>query len=263
MNLRTLILLFTLSLFAFSCSKEGGFNIFSIEDDVQLGMQLKNEVLGNPQEYPLLDRSQYPAAYAFVEDIVNDILASGQITYQEEFAWEVYLIDDGETLNAFAAPGGYIFVYTGLIKFLDMKDDLVGVLGHEMAHADQRHSTEQLSQVYGISFLLDLLLGDNQSILTDVLATLVTLKFSRDDESEADEYSVIYLCETEYAANSAASFFQKLIEQGAASPPQFLSTHPNPDNRIENINMLALERGCDTSFDSSQSAWENFQKSLP
>ncbi len=90
MNLRAIIiLLLGGSILTFSCSNDGGFNIFSIQDDVELGMQLKNEVLSNPQEYPVLDRSRYPGAYAYVEGIVNDILSSDDINYQEEFAWEI------------------------------------------------------------------------------------------------------------------------------------------------------------------------------
>ena len=246
-----------------TCKKGEGFNLFSVQDDVELGRQLRDEVLANPQEYPILDRNQYPAAYNYVEDIVADILASGEVTYANEFAWEVYIIQDDETLNAFAAPGGYIFVYTGILKFLDQKDDFVGVMGHEMAHADRRHSTQQLTKAYGVSLLLDVLVGNDQSLIADILASLVVLKFSREDESEADQYSVIYLCETEYAANGAASFFEKLIAQGSVSPPEFLSTHPNPDNRVEDINMEADDRGCDTTFDSSVMEWQDFQASLP
>ena len=244
-------------------NRGGGINIFSVEDDIQLGRDLRDEILANPQEYPVLKEAQYPDAYAYVRDIVDDILASGEVKYAQEFAWEVRIIDEPETLNAFAAPGGYIFVYTGLIKFLDEKDDFVGVMGHEMAHADLRHSTQQLTQQYGVSTLLSLILGQDQELLQNVLGSLLGLKFSRDDESQADEFSVVYLCETEYAANGAASFFEKLIAQGTANPPEFLSTHPNPDNRVENINMEAEDRNCDTEFDSDAQAWMAFQNSLP
>lgn len=264
MKTRLFLLLCCFSLITFSCDKSGNLNIFSIQDDIKLGMQLREEVLSHPQEYPVLNRTQYANAYSYLEGIVSDILKSGQLTYADEFPWEVYIIRSDTTLNAFAAPGGYIFVYTGLIKFLDNKDDLAGVLGHEMAHADRRHSTEQLTKAYGISFLLEALLGTNQNTIANILASLVSLKFSRDDESEADKYSVIYLCNTPYAANAAASFFTKLINEGnAAAPPTFLSTHPNPENRIEAINEEAQQEGCDTKFDSSQSAWESFQNSLP
>jgi beta-barrel assembly-enhancing protease len=257
-TLPLLFLLFTV----WSCT-ENSINIFSVEDDVQLGMQLRDEILADPDKYPVLNRNHYGGSYNYVQSIVNDILASGEVKHKNEFAWEIYLIDDPETLNAFAAPGGYIFVYTGLLKFLDNKDDFAGVMGHEMAHADRRHSTTQLTRQYGIGLLLTVLSGGDPSTLSQILASLVGLKFSRDHEKEADHYSVVYLCETEYAANGAASFFEKLIEEGAATPPAFLSSHPNPDDRVQNINLAAEERGCDTNFNSSQSEWRNFQNMLP
>jgi predicted Zn-dependent protease len=234
-----------------------------VEDDVMLGKQLRDEILANPAEYPVLDRGQYAGVYNYVEGIVDEILASDEVQYKDQFAWEVHIIDDPKTLNAFAAPGGYIFVYTGILKFLDNKDDFAGVMGHEMAHADRRHSTNQLTKQYGIGLMLSLISGGDPGTLSQVLASLVGLKFSRDHESEADEYSVVYLCGTQYAANGAASFFEKLIKEGANTPPEFLSTHPNPDNRVEEINTQATERGCDTTFDSSINEWHNFQKLLP
>ncbi len=245
-----------------SCG-DNGINIFSVDDEVNLGMQLRDEILADPEQFPVMDRNQYSGAYQYVESIVNDILASGEVQYKDEFIWEVHLIDDSEILNAFAAPGGYVFVYTGLMKFLDSKDDLAGVMGHEMAHADRRHATNQITKQYGISILLTLISGGDPGTLSQVLASLVGLQFSRDHETEADEYSVIYLCETAYAANAAASFFEKLTNEDSSNPPAFLSTHPNPENRVEKINMSAVDKGCDITFNSSQNEWENFQNSLP
>ncbi len=258
------IFLVTITLTSSGCGGDGGgVNIFSVEDDKMLGMQLRDEILSNPQEYPVLDEGQYASSYSYLNEIVDDILTSEDIRYKEEFAWETYIIDNDTVLNAFAAPGGYMFVYTGLIKYLDAKDDFAGVMGHEMAHADRRHSTQQLTQQYGVAVLLELLLGNDQNLLRDVLGALVTLKFSRDDEAEADEYSVIYLCDTQYAANGAAGFFEQLLNMGVATPPQFLSTHPNPGNRVADINAVADSRGCDTAYDSNDQEWEGFQNGLP
>lgn len=262
MRMTNLLFLTFFMLSGLSCT-DSGVNIFSVQDDVMLGMQLRDEILANPEMYPILDRNAYGAAYNYVQNVVNDILGSGEVTYREEFAWEVYLIDDPETLNAFAAPGGYIFIYTGILKFLETKDDFAGVMGHEMAHADRRHSTNQLTKQYGIGLMLSLVTGGDPGTLSQVLASLVGLKFSRDHEEEADTYSVIYLCETQYAANGAASFFEKLINEGTATPPEFLSTHPNPDDRVADINTEAVEMGCDVTFDSSVSEWKNFQDLLP
>lgn len=234
------------------CKKGEGFNIFSIQDEVQLGQQTKAQIEANPSEYPILNPATNVAAYTYLNGIKNDLLDGGKITYKTEFAWEVYIIDRDDVVNAFCTPGGYIYVYTGLIKYLDKKSSLAGVMGHEMAHADKRHSSEQLTKKYGIQTLLDVVLGKNQGLLTQVASELVSLQFSRTDETEADTYSVIYLCPTRYHANGAASFFQKMIDAGSANPPAFLSTHPNPDNRVSNINNQATTGGCTATISNTE-----------
>jgi beta-barrel assembly-enhancing protease len=92
--------------------------------------------------------------------------------------------------------------------------------------------------------LLDVVLGQNQGLLTEMATNLVNLKNSRGDESEADEYSVIYLCSTAYHAAGAAGFFEKISEEPSGYTPEFLSTHPNPDNRVLEINKKKDEEGC-------------------
>lgn len=250
-------------LFFSSCSKNGGgFNLFTIQDDKDLGQMLVAEIDSNPSEYPLLDESQYPQAYEYIRSLRDTVLSSGEVTYKDEFDWDVHIIQDDSTLNAFCAPGGYIYVYTGLIKYLDSEDELLGVMGHEMAHADRRHSTEQLTKAYGISTLFDILLGNNQGTLTDIAQGLIGLSFSRKDESEADEYSVIYLCPTTYNAAGAAGFFQKIEASGASNPPEFLSTHPNPDNRIAAILEKDSILGCSGSA-TYDARYLQFKNGLP
>jgi predicted Zn-dependent protease len=136
-------------------------------------------------------------------------------------------------------------VYTGLIDYLDNESDLAGVLGHEIAHADQRHSVNQMIKQYGVQFLLDVAVGENSAGLKQVAGGLAGLSFSRSDESEADEYSVRYLCTTGYKGNGAAEFFRKLEAEGqGGSTPEFLSTHPSPDKRVESIDELASDLKC-------------------
>ncbi|MCB2410021.1 M48 family metalloprotease [Hymenobacter lucidus] len=239
------------SLGSFSCSKDGdgdGVVLFSIEDDRALGDQVAHQTDSlmrvNPAQYGrLLERSSNAAAYAALDNVVNKVLNSGKLTYRTEFPWDVKIVQKDEK-NAFATPGGHIYVYTGLIKYLDREAELAGVIGHEIAHADRRHTTKQLQTQYGIEFLLSLVLGDNSNQLVQIAAGLGQLKFSRDDESEADKYSVIYLAPTEYSCDGAAGFFIKAQSEGASNPPTFLSTHPNPDNRISAIQTQAQSLNC-------------------
>jgi len=193
----------------------------------------------------LVDEAKNPELYQEVFKIRDAILASGKVTYKDEFAWQVKIIDDPNTLNAFAAPGGFIYVYTGIILFLDSLDHFAGVMGHELAHADRRHATNQMIKNSGVQLLLEIALGENGGAVAQVAQGLVGLSFSRKDETDADEWSVEYLCNTQYQSNGAAGFFEKLVDNGqAGGTPEFLSTHPSPDNRVEDINAHANELGC-------------------
>lgn len=255
-----ILLIFTMSYT--SCDKDDPSpNIFSIQDDIDLGKQTMVQIESDP-EYPILDRNQYPLAYAHLERIRDNVLNSGKLKYEEEFEWTVKIIDK-DVLNAFCLPGGYMYYYTGLIKFLDNEAQFAGVMAHEMAHADRRHSTDNITKEYGISFVLEAILGEDPGLMAQIGASLLTLQFSRSNENEADEYSVIYLYETGYDARGAAGFFQKLLdeENKGINIPLF-STHPTDVKRIENINAKWVELGSKTGelFDST---YQEFKESLP
>ncbi len=241
--------------------KKKKLNIFSLQDDINLGRQLEAEIAANPQEFPILPESQYPQAYDYIRGLRDSVLNTGTVKYKNEFDWNIYIIDS-DVLNAFCAPGGYIYFYTGLIKFLDTEDELMGVLGHEIAHADRRHSTSQLTKQYGIGTLLSVLTGGDPGTLAQIAAGLISLKFSRTDETEADEYSVRYLCPTTYNAAGAAGFFTKIEDVAGPTPPQFLSTHPNPGNRVQAINQWKADLACSGNqvYDTK---YQQFKAMLP
>lgn len=248
-----------------ACDENNNIVLFSIQDDIELGMQVSNEIENDPN-FELLSRTQYQDAYGYLDAMIADILNSGEVTYKDEFPWQVTIVKDDSTLNAFAAPGGYLYVYTGLIKYLNNADALAGVMGHEIAHADLRHTSRNLQKAYGVQVLLSLLLGENpgqlEQIAAQIAGTAAGLSFSREFETEADSESVIYLGPTDYACNGAAFFFEQLEALGqAGGVPEFLSTHPNPVNRVENINNQATEVGCSTAL--SNEDYAAFQASLP
>ncbi|MBN1338580.1 MAG: M48 family metalloprotease [Bacteroidales bacterium] len=237
------VLMLAAMLFMAGCSKDkddndNTFNIFSVNDDIALGIQLKQEIEAHPGDYPVLDSTQYKNAYDHIYRMRDAILATNLLTYEDKFDWEVKIIHNDSVLNAFCAPGGFIYFYTGLIRFLDNEAQCAGVLGHEMAHADRRHSTDQLTKAYGLQLLFSIVLGNNPAQITEIVAGLAagvaSLAFSRNAEYEADEYSVKYLYQTEYDARGVGGFFLKL--DSSPQPPEFLSTHPHPDNRYDKIN---------------------------
>jgi len=235
-------------------------NLFTVQDEIALGKEVEKEIQSDPKQFPILPEAGNEEVYSYVRGLAKKILNTGKVSYKDEFAWQVKIIDDDKTLNAFCTPGGHIYVYTGLIKFLDSEDQLMGVMGHEIAHAALRHSTRNLTKIYGIQVLYQIITGKAEpGLLEQIAFTLVSLKFSRDHETEADESSVTYLCGTTYNAAGAAGFFQKM--KGESTPPVFLSTHPDPGNRILNMQKMKTELGCKGTM-TNQSAYQAIKAKL-
>lgn len=227
-----------------SCKdKDGDLNLFSISDDIALGKQVVEQLESDPT-IKVVDSASHVAIYRYIYGLRDSILVNNALNYEQEFSWRIRIIKDDTTLNAFCTPGGYIYIYTALIKYLESEDQLAGVMGHEMAHADKRHSTDALTRQYGLSTLFDIVFGKDKGQLIRVASQIKELQYSRKHETEADMMSVQWLYPTAYNAKGAAGFFQKLIDQGQGSrTPEWLSTHPSPDNRVQAISDKWLSLG--------------------
>jgi beta-barrel assembly-enhancing protease len=229
-----------------------------VSEDAKMGLQVSQEIESKPAEYPILPERGNEEVYKYVRGITSKILNSGAVVHRNDFPWVVKIINDNKTLNAFCTPGGYIYVYTGLIRYLDSEDQLAGVMGHEIAHADNRHSMRQMVQLYGVSALVGIgsqVATQNSGSQTaksvgEITTALVGLKFSREHETDADNTGVKYLCATDYNASGCAGFFEKMGNEG--SPPEWISTHPSPVNRVQNIKDQAVAAGCKGSNKNQQ-----------
>jgi predicted Zn-dependent protease len=199
-------------LIVLSCSKDGDLNIFPKSKDTELGEQFYQELLANPSEYPILDENNNSLAYEHLNRIKDKLLQSDDLYYKEDFKWQVKIIDK-DILNAFATPGGYMYFYSGLIKYLDNEAQFAGVMAHEMAHADLRHSTEMMTAQYGVGIVLNFVLGKDDTKFQEAIKSLAlglgTLKYSRNNEYEADEHAIKYMKDTDYSPKSTGWLFRK------------------------------------------------------
>jgi beta-barrel assembly-enhancing protease len=222
-----------------------GANLFSVEDDVKMGKDFDAEIKAHPNEYPMLQGHQEIKDY--VSGLGRYILgASPKIEYKNIFPYNFQVIND-TIINAFCTPGGYIYVYTGLMKYVDNEATLAGIVGHEIAHAERRHMTQRLTSYYGVSFILSIVLGNNPNSVAEIVANLFTglgfLKNSRDDEEEADNYSIKYLATSKYYPGAITFFFDKISEEQKRKGEtpggldRLLSTHPLPQDRIDNAKL--------------------------
>jgi predicted Zn-dependent protease len=163
------------------------------------------------------------------------------------YRFDFHLLADGQTINAFALPGGQVFVTRALYDRLRTEGQLAGVIGHEIGHVIERHGAEHLAKqeltqgivggvAVGASDPNDPNSARQIAALTAAVAQLVNLRYGRSDELEADDWGVELTSKAGYDPRSMLEVMRVLAEasQGRA-PPEFFSTHPNPENRIERI----------------------------
>ena len=242
--------------------------LFEAKYDIDIGMQSVMSIENDTLENPLLPEEKFPEVYAYLREMVSEITLSEAVQYDSLFKYDsIRIIQRDDVLNAFCTPGGYIYVYTGLIKYLDHPDHLAGVVGHEIAHAEKRHSAIRLQKEFGRDRILDFVLfsgaGIGGYIKASILSEMLTLDYSRDQEAEADELSVVYLSETRFACDGAGGFFKKLVERGEDGEiPELLSDHPDSKKRISNIDKKAVSLDCNCELSETES-WEALKNSLP
>lgn len=160
--------------------------------------------------------------------------------------WEFVVFDDDQQVNAFALPGGKVGVFTGLLKLVTTDDELAAVMGHEIAHVRLEHGNERMSQsliATGVGVGLEVALRNKSEQTRQAARTAygigstigVMLPFSRLHEREADKVGVLYAARAGYDPRASISFWQKMQSQGGSQPPQFLSTHPSHEDRIQRL----------------------------
>jgi len=187
---------------------------------------------------------------SYIQKMGRQVVNAAGKDVHPEINFEFHVVDDPETVNAFAGPGGQIYFYTGLLKQADTKAEVMSVMAHEVAHVTERHVAERMVASYGIDALTRAATGDNPGLLARLATSLATqgflLKYSRDQETQADRTGLGYLIRSDYDPQGFISFFEKIKQQGA-SPPVFLSSHPLPQKRIDNVrNILQAESNLPT-----------------
>ncbi|WP_424494053.1 M48 family metallopeptidase [Salinimicrobium sp. GXAS 041] len=203
----------------------------------------QNQVITNTPEARMIDRVGQKIATA-AERYLN---ANGYQGYLNEYAWEYSLIKDDDQVNAWAMPGGKIAFYTGIMPIAQTETGVAAIMAHEVAHAladhgAQRMSAAQLQQVGGA--VLGAAVGGRSESTQQIIGQAyglgsqygVMLPFSRSHESEADRIGLTLMAMAGYEPEEAANLWRRMQQEtGGQAPPEFLSTHPNPQTRIDNI----------------------------
>jgi predicted Zn-dependent protease len=217
-------------------------NFFGEQSEIQMGKEADADIVNSVGLY------DDPLLQDYVSDLGHEIAAQSE---RPNLPWSFKILDDS-AVNAFALPGGYVYVTRGLMTHLGSEAELVSVLGHEVGHVTARHGVNQMSKQIlvtvglGVAVLANPDLED-WSILGEIGLGLVFLKYSRDDERQADDLGLRYAVRTGYDPNQMPEVFRVLDAvskvEGVGKLPNWLSTHPDPGSRRKRIEgeVAALE----------------------
>ncbi len=223
-------------LFVLGCAttgiNKGQVNIISTREEVVMGEEFSKEV---ERQFRVFDE---PDITTYIESVGRRIVG---ICDRRDIEYHFAVIMKDE-INAFALPGGYIYIHTGLLETLDDESQLAAVLAHEVGHVTARHATERLTAMYGYQLLVGLLLGDNpdfySNLVSDIFTTTGFLAYSRSNEYEADRLGAKYVHAAGYDPDGMLELLGRFRDMEAREPgrlEEWLSTHPPTGKRMERV----------------------------
>lgn len=213
-----------------------GASLISNQQEVEIGQSVDVEI---EKEYRIAAADDPVARWA--DELVRPLAASSK-PFRDPAdigGYKVEVIADDTLVNAFAAPGGYTYISTGLILQASDCAEIAGVMGHELAHVTQRHSVDQMEKSFAAQQLADLFLNDGlaKDAGLVVWSFLQATKFSQEHEEEADSVGLRISHDAGYNPFGLVEFFKKILalEKGGGGTPQFLSSHPATNDRIKDV----------------------------
>jgi metalloendopeptidase OMA1, mitochondrial len=225
------------------------FLMTSVSEEMKMGAQAYGQVKSDPKMKPSQDPREIEPVKRVAAHIVEAAKRSKYAEMAKQFQWEVTVIKDDKTMNAFALPGGKIAVYTGIFPVAKTEAGLAAVLGHEVTHALARHGAERMSQGQAANIGVQVLgaaagIGTGNAALGQAtMAALgagaqvgVLLPFSRKHESEADYIGILLAADAGYDPRESVHLWERMEKMsGGGGPSEFLSTHPGHETRIEQL----------------------------
>ena len=210
-----------------------GLILISTSQEVSLGKEFAAQV---DTTNPLSDDS---VLVNYVNEIGQKI---ARLSDRADLDYRFAIIDT-PIINAFACPGGYIYLYTGLLQVMENEAQLAGVLAHEISHVVARHGVKRLQQILGLQVLLSIALGESSELTQQAVGiglSVLLQAHSRDNEFEADEYGTYYMQKAGYNPEGMAQLLEKLLELSSGEAGFFekvMATHPPARDRIDKVRM--------------------------
>jgi len=211
---------------------------FDAKDQQKIGDELNNIISDPANGFNMLNPADYPEVYLHLNTMIGMIVNTQPVVRRTDFDWKVSVLEDDNMETAFMTPGGHLYMYTGLLKYLDGEHELVGVMAHEVGYADNDNLVERIANEFGTrdlsSILSDVL--DSDQIALDMANQLIDMQFSPEEVTASDEFAMNIICEFGW---DAAGLSQLLSRAESDSPQvEWIERKPIFDTRIESINTL-------------------------
>lgn len=239
-----------------SCQREEGEVVrinpaqFTTEDQMAIGHFINQEIIADTDRYKLLKREEYKEAYDYLTFLLTTLLNTPSITHRNTYEWEINILQDNKKRDIFIVPGGKIYIYTGLLQFIESESQFLSVLGHEIFFADSDYLINKLKNEYGGVTLGDILLEneiDNPGRFSEGISNLT---FDTNELTLADDFSVELLCPFQYDSKGIMQLLQKSNDNDIQV--DWLNNADFDINaRIINIEEKAIECGEDETLNKA------------
>ena len=225
-RLLSLILVFCAGCAVNPISGEKQFMLFPPDQDTTIGQKYAPEI-----EKQMSGRIQNQTLQDYINSVGQKIV---RISHNPNWQYQFVAVND-KSVNAVALPGGFIFITKGMLKNLKTEGQLASVLAHEIVHVVARHSSVAMSREIGIDILISAVIseqtGQNVKMVTGLARQIIGLRYSREDERQADLIGLDYITLAKYDPYAMVEIARMLQDQQQSRPVEFLSTHPAPKNR--------------------------------
>ena len=216
---------------------------FDETDQVMIGNAISEIISESSNGFNVLTEEDYQEVYIHLNTLIDQIANTASVQRRTEFDWKVFILENDEEVNAFIIPGGHLYIYSGLLKFLQGEHELVGMMAHEMAYVDSDKLMNKLKSEFGSKKLSKVISDDSESgvILLDIVEALDEIVFDEEAVMDADQFCMDIICDFEWDGEGLLS----LIERGGTDPLKtikWLHSKPVTDNRIDNLTNILNDR---------------------
>ena len=238
--------LFILFVFSFSCRPEGevvraDLQNFTPIEQAKIGKELSKHINSVPTVYNLYRPEQNQKIYAYLNNVLNTVVNTETVMNRDVFNWEIFIVRDEESMNAFTLPGGKLYITSSFLKFIKSEAQLIAVLGHEMCYADHSLSMHKLQENHSGLILGDIVFNNPVEEMDEIVGTLMDERFNEQQVWQADLYSIDLLCPFTYEADGIATLLSNISD--ADYPLEWENTRPSYEGRMDTISARAAVCG--------------------